>query len=95
MIDNTELISLLKDKADSYKLFGSTALEKQINLLKKINAKDSFIQKSKISYEKFKRKRRMKRNYNDLSHLLVFIFLYIIIMYIGKIILMKGLNILT
>ena len=69
MIDNNEIISLLKDKVDSYKQFGSSALEKQINLLKKINTKDSFFEKSKKSYEKFKIKLRMKRVYNDMSEL--------------------------
>ena len=46
-IENSDLLTLLNEKRESYKQFGSHALQKDIMMLKKINAKDKFMHNSK------------------------------------------------
>lgn len=78
-IENKDLANVLQGgNRNSYKLFGSRALEKEINLLKKFTTKDVryflryrifqvFIEKSIKFFEKLKIKQLKKQYYSDLS----------------------------
>ena len=64
-INNKDLHNIIQNKSISYELFGKEALSKDVEILKKLNIKDEFLNKSKKISERLKVKEIMINFYSE------------------------------